>query len=68
MSRPCDCGTYITCDCPLPSKKDKRIAELLAENKQLREDNEALHQHSSMLERRCDFWNTPLIKITEDSE
>ena len=30
MSRPCDCNTYITCDCPLPDEKDARIAELEA--------------------------------------
>ncbi len=36
MSRPCDCNTYVTCDCPLPDEKDARIAELDAENQRLR--------------------------------
>jgi len=33
MSRPCDCNTYVTCDCPLPDEKDARIAELEKCNK-----------------------------------
>jgi len=64
------CGEIVTfCECDKSITKPwdalehfrDRCGELEAEVKQLREDNDALHKHASMLERKCDFWNKPLI-------
>jgi len=62
MSRPCDCNTYVTCDCPLPDEKDARIAELDAENQRLRD---ALRIYADPDTWSDDVWGVKAVNTLE---